>query len=861
MASGFLGDDDHRRQHDSPRVDHEISRSSSPWVSGTSTPHSTDDNLLGLSRHQSVASTPWFASDESQFVDFEGASANSYLSFDPTSEILGSLPALNAVHEPVLPAPEVSHRLEQGAGRHDTVQRHAGIPKSGARFNLKVIQILKDWLSTHLDYPYASVDDLAHLQHETGLNKQQIFTWLANARRRLPSRTSTAPKLQNDWQRNSEVASIAIPSRSTNPTSFEDMNPLQRWQNSPPEHEAANVSAIAHAVSAAQSSIPSYCDSPQGQPSSDDTGSVKSREKAVSISSRGTSQSSRASSTSAYSHNSRSSPGPLSRNRSVRKSSRRRRMTKRQDGRFKVLPQPNYTFQCTFCTETYKTKHDWQRHEKSMHLSLDQWVCTLNETAVVTVDNTELCVYCGVDNPSEPHLESHHHKSCLSRPAEERTFYRKDHLHQHLKLVHQAKFLNRTMDHWHVTIDSFQSRCGFCTHLMSSWGERVDHIAEHFKNGSTMADWKGNWGFEPSILEMVENAVPAYIIHFERSTPVPFTAIDAPLEVCDNAYELIKSELTHNVLGTNCGRRGPYSDAVFQYESCCIIFGSESLSKFPTNSAKSWLRDLLMSSDEITEQARVQPLNGVSKSRLSHMRIKGKKSIFEQCSFELQLQQYVERQTAILDLGVSDEDLQQEASNIIRNAEMVSLHPSDMYAEFLIRLVMSSRGWLAPFRLRSISFLNQSSMYEYPQQPPQLLSASNSGVMSTSFSTLGTKGTDTSGYLRDVRMDIASSTGGPTMQAPGAGLHHAHRGDGSTGARINVSWLEPNYRRLTTELARFVAMTMSPNNPNRHVPTDEELQYQARWIDFDDDDPWNQTPAENFEWLQEFKRSVGLIND
>jgi hypothetical protein len=30
-------------------------------------------------------------------------------------------------------------------------------------------------------------------------------------------------------------------------------------------------------------------------------------------------------------------------------------------------------YQCTFCTDVFKTKHDWQRHERSLHLSLDEW--------------------------------------------------------------------------------------------------------------------------------------------------------------------------------------------------------------------------------------------------------------------------------------------------------------------------------------------------------------------------------------------------------------------------------------------------------------------------------------------------------
>ncbi|KOS21371.1 hypothetical protein ESCO_005158 [Escovopsis weberi] len=54
---------------------------------------------------------------------------------------------------------------------------------------------------------------------------------------------------------------------------------------------------------------------------------------------------------------------------------------------------------------------------------------------------------------------------------------------------------------------------------------------------------------------------------------------------------------------------------------------------------------------------------------------------------------------------------------------------------------------------------------------------------------------------------------------------------------------------------------MSPNNPNQHVPTDEEMQYQARWMIYDDDDPWNQTAADNVEWLRRFKRDVGILKE
>ena len=48
-----------------------------------------------------------------------------------------------------------------------------------------------------------------------------------------------------------------------------------------------------------------------------------------------------------------------------------------------------------------------------------------------------------------------------------------------------------------------KSRCGFCSLEMNTWLERVDHLGDHFKIGATMADWKGDWGFDNAITQMV----------------------------------------------------------------------------------------------------------------------------------------------------------------------------------------------------------------------------------------------------------------------------------------------------------------------------------------------------------------------
>jgi hypothetical protein len=345
------------------------------------------------------------------------------------------------------------------------------------------------------------------LQRNTGLSKTQITNWLANARRRgkVQPQRSTSPQVGN-WS-----SGVDIPARRGTPA-LESMNPLQRWQHSPPEHEPASVTAIARAVTTSSSAISSGLNSPFSSFPYTDDGSGRSVCNQSSASSIGTSHSSNGSRGSAYSHGSRNSFGsfgsaPFS-NRSRRR--RRRRAAPRQspDG-LKTFVGPLKTFQCTFCTETYRTKHDWQRHEKSLHLSLERWVCAPEGPRVLRPETGQVCcAFCSEPNPSDAHIEGHNHSSCQERTLEERTFYRKDHLNQHLRLVHNVKFADWSMKSWKVAAPEIRSRCGFCGIILDTWTTRVDHLAEHFKTGKSMADWQGDWGFEAPVLAMVENSVP-----------------------------------------------------------------------------------------------------------------------------------------------------------------------------------------------------------------------------------------------------------------------------------------------------------------------------------------------------------------
>lgn len=121
--------------------------------------------------------------------------------------------------------------------------------------------------------------------------------------------------------------------------------------------------------------------------------------------------------------------------------------------------------------------------------------------------------------PGTEHFDEHNYQACLSGT---RTFRRKDHLVQHLRLTHNLEVIP-IIDDWKTPAPTVTSRCGFCDRRLSSWEERVDHIASHFRNGSTMDCWKGEHDFPPEITKQVTNSLPPYYIGHDSRCLVPFS--------------------------------------------------------------------------------------------------------------------------------------------------------------------------------------------------------------------------------------------------------------------------------------------------------------------------------------------------
>ncbi|RBQ77287.1 hypothetical protein FVER14953_06579 [Fusarium verticillioides] len=772
------------------------------------------------------------------------------------------------------PPPDLSSTIPNPAPTHPAPQipftplslhgytQPARPAKVGGRFTRESVRILKNWLATHQNHPYPREPERRMLQEETGLTKTQISNWLANARRRgkIPSSASSP--------RHGDTPAMDIPPRPGTPAvrNTSDMDPLQRWVDSPPEDEPAAVTAIARAVASVR-------------PQSGSSSPYTRLSRTPSVRSVGTSRSSSISSVN--SHTSRSSLG-LNELFS-RGSSRRRRRAYKEERR--SLAAPRKAFQCTFCTETFRAKHDWSRHENSLHLPLERWVCSPEGPRGQKADSPEIrCVFCGHVDPDDAHIETHNYSACKNRPVQERTFNRKDHLNQHLKLVHNAKFAEWPMRQWKAPPPAIHSRCGFCNLVMETWIDRVHHLADHFKTGKTMADWKGDWGFEPHILELVENSIPPYFIETERNSPFPFEGSRALVETPRTAYELLKLELAYFMQNHFYKHaRMPTGDEM-QLEACRILFASEPLSHVDLV-CPSWLRDLVFSNVAISQQAQFGPMRSNAESRLSSLEISGKNNIFEGCPFETQLQEFVQAKQ-LLGLSIRDDELREECCKIVGRLEEVSATPSDFIANWLIKIIHLPGDWLLPFRQRTgIELIGLSEgmnlnamIQDYTRLEQELgayldlqrvigieppdddLRRQARVIVHGSDSNLNHTAADDDYWLAAFRQRHSTATENPeAWNTPLRPDPHLLAARGLVLKTSTAFLNDHNYWRwFTQELRRWVSAIMSPHNPASRVPSDEEIQHYARWISYNDDDPFNQTIAENKDWLEAFKRDVGI---
>ena len=101
-------------------------------------------------------------------------------------------------------------------------------------FSREAVKTLRCWLQDHADHPYPDAKQKEVLGMSTGLRKDQVSNWLANARRRgkAQRKQPLSPQLTTRSLRNSliEISSTApmqTPTRNFN--SCQESNPLDRY--------------------------------------------------------------------------------------------------------------------------------------------------------------------------------------------------------------------------------------------------------------------------------------------------------------------------------------------------------------------------------------------------------------------------------------------------------------------------------------------------------------------------------------------------------------------------------------------------------------------------------------------------------
>jgi hypothetical protein len=175
-------------------------------------------------------------------------------------------------------------------------------------------------------------------------------------------------------------------------------------------------------------------------------------------------------------------------------STRQALLEKRSAGVFERKPSRRPKFYCTFCQKRFHSGVEWMRHEQTIHMPEELWVCCPR-----TGEFPDRCPFCAKCNPSPAHLADHNYLSCQEKPLSERTFSRQDHFLQHISQVHKVSpgqkpiRLTELLDAWKHPLPLKQGHqalhCGFCGRTFTSYKERSEHVGAHFMAGLDMMSW------------------------------------------------------------------------------------------------------------------------------------------------------------------------------------------------------------------------------------------------------------------------------------------------------------------------------------------------------------------------------------
>lgn len=174
-------------------------------------------------------------------------------------------------------------------------------------------------------------------------------------------------------------------------------------------------------------------------------------------------------------------------------------------------PSTKNPFFCTWpgCGETFWSRYAWRRHEETAHYRPYHWVCCLNDSDSYLFENlsdeSKRCLICSktCEHTECPeHLKVHNLEKCKGKDLGARTFFRKDHLEQHIKTTHWASGSGRNeisfllSFFWKTSNPNIPKTfyCGFCNASFGDWRRRQIHVFRHLDSSdNTGPEYKLKW--------------------------------------------------------------------------------------------------------------------------------------------------------------------------------------------------------------------------------------------------------------------------------------------------------------------------------------------------------------------------------
>jgi hypothetical protein len=312
-----------------------------------------------------------------------------------------------------------------------------------AKLPPQALQHLRAWLSDNKEHPYPTADTKRALAQECGITEKQVTTWFTNTRARKLAHDRSHASSEDEATYESDFSSMA----------------------NTPTYASPAIGYIGTSSNHFGSPVPGYAGNEPAQV---------------------TLQTSRRGKKKDYRRMNTVSPVEDS---AIPKTP--------------ATPSPNpdsngqETWQCTFCYQQLVPK-SWRRHEETQHRPKHQWTCLATGPRLTISSRTgsfSMCAFCQLRNPSEDHFQrSHRITECMRKNEADRTFGRPDHLRQHMKNFHKTPLLDLIRDKWRRDGPGKNVNegwtCGFCKAELKTWDIRETHIANHFKDGLTMATWQ-----------------------------------------------------------------------------------------------------------------------------------------------------------------------------------------------------------------------------------------------------------------------------------------------------------------------------------------------------------------------------------